>query len=76
MAKKRNRHRDTPQITLLAWSRHPDGSWMVSDVADTSYRYASHIARKWYRDPDIHGITARRDDCMIVHPDEIRLFVR
>lgn len=46
------------QITLTAFTRDTDGSLMVYDIVETSYRNASFFARSYIRDPMVVGISA------------------
>lgn len=44
------------EITLVAFARHPDGTLSIQDIVETSFHYASHFARRFYRDRDVYAV--------------------
>lgn len=46
------------EITLLAFTRNEDGTLSVLDIVETSRHWASHFARRWLRDPEVHKFYA------------------
>lgn len=59
------------EITLVALTRHEDGSKSIVDIVETSNHFASHFARGWLRDRNVTAIATRRPDTQDWHERDL-----
>lgn len=63
------------EITLIAYQRLPEGI-VVYDICETSHKYASKFARRFYRDPDVFAISAVPPGPMFGQHNELRVIAK
>lgn len=62
------------EITLVALTRHEDGSKSIVDIVETSNHFASKFIRSWMRDPLVNAVATMRPgvSCNDWHEPAIR----